>query len=163
MFTLAIRGVNILGWKHLISVRHSPSFAIPQLSPTGKSSIFLIFPHNSIIFTYFSSTFLNFVLILALRVGESREDPCYGTPLPWIYTSMEVGETHVDFLKLGSHLWQKWKVFLAVPFLVSMVYAAGRKTPPPPPSADVYQKQHFFFFFFLNTFFHVFLNSNQID
>ena len=43
MFTLAIGRVNILGSKHLITftpstryfpVRHSPSFAIPQLSPT---------------------------------------------------------------------------------------------------------------------------------
>ena len=43
MFTLAIGGVDILGWKHLMTftpstrycpVRHSPSFAIPQLSPT---------------------------------------------------------------------------------------------------------------------------------
>ena len=49
MFTLAIGEVNILGWKHLMTftpstrycpVRHSPSFTIPQLSPTTGSSRF---------------------------------------------------------------------------------------------------------------------------
>ena len=50
MFTLAIGGVSILGWKHLMTftpstrycpVRHSPSFAIPQLSPTTFKTFWL--------------------------------------------------------------------------------------------------------------------------
>ena len=49
MFTLAISGVNILGWKHLMAltpstrycpVRHSPSFGIPQLSPKWSHKSF---------------------------------------------------------------------------------------------------------------------------
>ena len=50
MFTLAIGGVNIPGWKHLMTftpstrycpVRHSPSFAIPHRSPFPNFPLYL--------------------------------------------------------------------------------------------------------------------------
>ena len=54
MFTLPIGGVNMPGWKHLMTftpstryctvrrVRHSPSFAIPQLSPKFALKMLLL-------------------------------------------------------------------------------------------------------------------------
>ena len=57
MFTLAIGRVNILGWKHLMTftpstrycpVRHSPSFAIPQLSPIGTERLACLNSHPGV-------------------------------------------------------------------------------------------------------------------